>query len=157
MVREDVISTKTIGDEKELNNIFGIENESVIENENNYSYDKLPNDPNDYEIREILFNGLIDMETWNKINEFEKNNPDKIRKWREEDEEKNEFRYRDNSAIVNVNKRNGAGKTCEEKVIKICILRYPKNKFVLSVSEQYKRYGKISEKQFNALENMIGK
>lgn len=169
MVREDVISTKTISSEEELNSIFRIENDSIVSNENSNktstscnSYDKnIIESPSDYEIREILFGGLIDIETWNKIKHFERDNPDKIRRWREEDGEKM-FHNRSSSFLVNrrVNKRNdkkGVSETCENKIIKICLSKYPKSKFVLSVSEYYKRYGRISEKQMDALKNMIGK
>lgn len=171
MVKDDIISNRTISDEKELNNIFRIENESVISSEipieNGYSHDnshdKYIYDKdviNEYEIREIIIGGFIDMETWNKIKEFERDNPDKIRKWREENEEKNEFRYGDNSVIASVNKRNESGKnceTCEEKIIKLCLKKHPKSNFVFSVSEQYKMNGRISDKQMDALKRMIGK
>lgn len=148
-----ISNTKTISNEKELNKIFGIETykenikEDTLDNKDNNTLDNSES-LNDYEVREILFSEFIDIGTWNKIRQFERENPDKIRKWREEDEE----RYRDDSILV-----NGIKETCEEKVIKICLSKYPRSKFVHSVSEYYKRYGKISEKQFNILKSMIGK
>lgn len=148
-----VYETKTISDEKELNKIFGIENKTEIPIENNHSYGKYIYDKdiiNEYEIRETVLGGLMDIETWNRIKQFERDNPDKIEKWRKEDDEKS------NRFLMKHDKKENY-KTCEEKVIKICLSKFPKSDFVISVSEYYKRYGKISDKQFSVLKSMIGK
>lgn len=154
--------TRTISNEKELNEIFGIKNEirnekiKLISEDEIINYDFKPNyDFTNYYAMQAIKDGFFDLETWNKIVEFEKNNPDKIKKWREEDEETREYYNRNNNILVNRNDKKEIRETCEEKVIKLCLKKYPKSKFVISVSEYYKRTCKISEKQMNILRSMI--
>lgn len=176
MVKNDVIlSTKTVSDEKDLNNIFGIENENIsivstsleIIDEKDVKKSDILNDTyfTNYYARKAIEDGLFDMETWNKIVEFEKNNPDKIRKWRDENEETRIDNYRwsknciddkiekENTRTLNSTKK--ISKT--EQLIEDCIDYEPKNSFVISVKSQFEIKGYLSEKQIAILERILDK
>ena len=91
---------------------------------------------------EAIRDGFLDMKTWNRIKQFEKDNPEKIKEWKEDNQESNSYILSDKT-------------NCEEKVIKLCLSKHPRSKFVLSVNEQYKRNGRISEKQMDALKRIL--
>lgn len=194
MVNEEILpTTRTISDKKELEKIFKMDNLSdhintIIDN-NIDGNNMIKNDTKEiltkdfidstdytnYYVMEAIKNGFLDMEIWNKIKQFEKDNPDKIEEWKKEDRERNTFYGKSRNFLLNHYKKREYKKqqdekenpekqqyekgkkeeTYEDKIIKLCLKKHPKSKFVISVKDQYEKYGRISEKQMDVLKSMI--
>ncbi|MBZ5529632.1 MAG: hypothetical protein LAN71_17255, partial [Acidobacteriia bacterium] len=90
-----------------------------------------------------------------KMSEFEKNNPEKIKKWKKEDEERQMDWFLCKRSGIFGKVDNGNGKEIKE-ILRIC-LKYSPNKFVFSVSEQFIKNGRISDKQLQVLINIAKK
>lgn len=119
-----------------------------------------------YEADKLVSQGYFDIETWNKIRDFEINNPEKIKMWREEDEESrrdwnrwrdffNKKRNETHTYKEEKEKTEKEVKISPEKELDRCYLLHKDNKFVLSVKAQYERYGRISPKQLEVLKRII--
>lgn len=182
MVNEEILPiTRTISDKKELEKIFKMDIDNNIDGNNMIKNDTKEiltkdfidsTDYTNYHVMEAIKNGFLDMEIWNKIKQFEKDNPDKIEEWKKEDRERNTFYGKSRNFLLNHYKKreyknrldekekqqDEKGKkeeTCEDKIIKLCLKKHPKSKFVISVKDQYEKYGRISEKQMDVLKSMI--
>lgn len=106
--------------------------------------------PLDYRVGDFLDDDIL-----KRIRKFEENNPEKIKKWQTEDEEKqrNWFVY---DIYRNVENSEDGNTRKIREIIRIC-LKYDPNKFVLSVTNQYFKTGKISDKQLQVLTKIAKK
>lgn len=95
---------------------------------------------------------FLDDATYEKIREFEKNNPEKIKKWKKEEEERQMdwFMWKRSGMFGNVDNNEDSNIREIREIISIC-LKYNPNKFVKSVTNQYLKSGKISDKQLQVL------
>ncbi len=100
-------------------------------------------------LSDYRFCDFMDDDILRKMREFEKNNPEKIEKWRKEDEEKQRNWFVYDICRNSENSEDGDVRKIRE-IIRIC-LKYNPNKFVLSVVGQYFKNGKISDKQLQVL------
>lgn len=106
-----------------------------------------PEYPSDYR-----FGDFLDDEVLKKITDFERNNPEKIKKWKKEEEERQMdwFMWKRSGMFGNVDNNEDSSIREIRDIISIC-LKYSPNKFVFSVTNQYFKSGKISDKQLQVL------
>ena len=103
--------------------------------------------PSDYR-----FDDFLDDEILKKITDFERNNPERIKKWKKEEEERQMdwFMWKRSGMFGNADNNEDSSIREIREIIRIC-LKYSPNKFVFSVTNQYFKTGKISDKQLQVL------
>jgi hypothetical protein len=133
-----------VSEESELRKIFHMEPE------------KEQKDEEDEDNKPFEITDFIDIETWNKIKDFEINNPETIKRWREEDEQKQKDWEHSKFLRVLENKSRRVEVKSErqeliEKMLEYCIYVDKKNRFIHSLYNFYTDRKYLSDKQLNIL------
>jgi hypothetical protein len=110
---------------------------------------------------EYSFEEFLDKETLAKVKNFEKNNPEKIKMWQEEDRKAIDS-YNRAKKFLDRNVRSHKSSELQTKqedidILNRCKLLFPTNSFVMSVSQWYERTHRISEKQLDVLISILNK
>jgi hypothetical protein len=110
---------------------------------------------------EYSFDEFLDKETLAKVKNFEKNNPEKIKMWQEEDKKLMDDYYR-LKRFMSENVRGHKSSELQTKqdnidILNRCKLLFPTNSFVMSVLQWYERTHRISEKQLDVLVKILNK
>lgn len=105
------------------------------------------------------FDDFLDKATLDKVHAFEKNNPEKIKLWQEEDKKTYDDYYKSRRFLIGFVKGRKSSENQEKQskidILNRCKLLYPTNKFVISVSQWYERTRRISEKQLDVLASIL--
>lgn len=162
-----MIEHNILNDETELQKVFGNKsnvdnniksdsNPDIISNTDSNTNTKSPKSPSEYNLHDF-----IDVNTWNKIIDFQIKNPEKIKQWQEEDRKSMEYR---NKSLFENNYKNIKNNTFleiperdkyVEMLICKCLLKDPSNNFVHSVKKHFDTYGRISQKQMEVLNRIL--